>query len=317
MCPLGNRDNSKSDSEILESLVVAVTSLASDVKQLKTEAKKAEAMPSTPYMEPEIPSISQPMVGAPVSLNGIRSCPEIAARVDNVMAQDATADLLNLHYVTGGKLLKSPRDAPTRRIMRTVLWPNQFVTRMSGATGACKYDELTVPEFMLGALKIVQLTEITEEEKKSRLEHLELIMTLARYYTWSAIRNMYGVVLEDVQYGSLNWGQSIQGYKDAHMHPGAMTQPAIGSVRDARTPKLTRPTPTTTLASTDPCRKFNYEECTRDPCPYLHICLTCRRYHSETQSHTARDCPRRAAFVAARMESPAMTSMTPPNINRP
>ena len=101
-CPklADNRDNSKSDSEILESLVVAVKSLASDVKQLKTEAKKAEAMPSTPYMEPEIPSISQPMVGAPVSLNGIRSCPEIAARVDNVMAQDATADLLNLHYVT-------------------------------------------------------------------------------------------------------------------------------------------------------------------------------------------------------------------------
>ena len=71
--------------------IIGMKSLASDVKQLKTEAKRAEATPSTPYMEPEIPSMSQPMVGSPVSLDGIRLCPEIAARVDNVMAQDATA----------------------------------------------------------------------------------------------------------------------------------------------------------------------------------------------------------------------------------
>ena len=138
----------------------------------------------------------------PANLDAMRASQQLTARVDSAMSADA--GILDLHYLTGGKLMKSPRDAPARKITRSVLWPNQFVTRMQGAAGAVKYDDLTMQELALGVLKVAQLSEVPENERKARLGHLETVMNLARYYTWPAVRNMYGVVLEDIQYGSLD-----------------------------------------------------------------------------------------------------------------
>jgi hypothetical protein len=91
-----------------------------------------------------------------------------------------------------------------------------------GNHGVAKFDNLTLPEFSLGTLKIIQLPEISTFKKAARITHLEAILKIAHYYTWPAIRSMYAVGLEDVQYGSTNWGDSIQTYKESHMWPSSL-----------------------------------------------------------------------------------------------
>ena len=307
-----NQDKSVDVVKAVENLTETVGTLVADVATLKSGAMGSSPSISPPARQsspPQWPTHDQAYARRPVptdvsatpavmssaipevTLQQLPAVPELAHRADALLSSgpDVATDLVNLHYLTGGKLLKSPRDAPVRRIVRTVLWPNQFVTRLVGSQGVVKFDDLTLPEFSLGSLKIIQLPEVSSAEKTSRIRHLEWIMNFARFYAWPTIRAMYAVVLEDVQYGAANWGDSIQQYKESHMLASNLLHGQDIPHRDSS--KSTR------LQASDytpqPCRKYNFELCQRSPCPYRHVYINCLRGHGETAQHPNKDCPRR------------------------
>ena len=72
------------------------------------------------------------------NIDELRRSTILGARVDAAMTSDPALrvldDMMNIHALTGGKLYKSPRDTPVRKIIHHILWPNQFVSRLAGAS---------------------------------------------------------------------------------------------------------------------------------------------------------------------------------------
>lgn len=194
---------------------------------------------------------------------------------------DNTRLLADILTSTGGKSLKSPRDAPARRIVNNVLWPNHFVTR--AGSSFIKYDELTLEEFTLGMLRVIRLPELPPAEMSARLAHLEHIMAAARTYQWPALRSLYATALEGVQYADLTWQFSFTDLKERELHHGhlltARADTATGRSLGSRKQE-------------EPCKKWNFGTCSRQPCPYAHVCSSCA-YNRETSYHRAAECFRR------------------------
>lgn len=265
-------------------LAATVATLADELQELRSGSPPAQAR--NPGPDPD-----------DVDISTLRRMEPLSSRVDAMLAEDTAlpqnpaSELLNLHMLTGGKLLKSPRDAPIRKIVYSILWPNQMVSRLAGATAGVKYDDLTMCEWVLGTTKILLLPEVSDSEKTGRLNHTETIMALARHYAWQEIRAMYGAVLDDIQYGTLKWTDSIQAYKDTHMIQSAL----LSNKSHSKSPKFT-----SALQEQQTCRKYNFELCTRAQCPYRHVCFFCHRFRSETAQHKAKDCPHRQEQGPAR-----------------
>ncbi len=137
---------------------------------------------------------------------------------------------------------------------------------------------------------------------------LDSVMTLARHYTWPSVRSLYGAVLEDVQYGSSDWSVSVVGYRDALLTPmNLLAAPATRGEPDETSMARTRKPGVG--ENTQICRKFNWETGHRSPCPYLHICSSCMRYHGSRESHKAKECAGRAEFLNTQRQ--AATPGTP------
>ena len=152
-------------------------------------------------------------------------------------------------------------------------------------------------EFVAGTAKILQLSEITGSERSGRLRHLEVTMSLARFYNWSAIRTMYASVLEDIQYGVLSWQDDMKTYQQAILSPLELVKTDVrtsGSVPDKKATKQ----------DSGICRKFNWETCSRSQCPFSHKCFSCFKYHGESASHSAKDCGKRMEYLATRQTQP-------------
>lgn len=277
-------DNGSNIHDTVAQLTATVAMLADDIREMKSGENPVKPTEDTPELD----------------LSGLRRMEPLSSRVDAILTSDtalpgstttATADLM--HLLTGGKLLKSPRDAPIRKIVKNILWPNQLVSRAAGANNGIKYDELSLCEWVIGVTKIIQLPETSPAESKARLSHMESVMSLSRYYNWPDVRSMYGTVLDDIQYGSCSWQHSIQPYKDTHLNPAALL-----------TKTTTKPgrSPTASLQEMPQvCRKFNFETCTRSPCQYKHACFTCQKYHGEVAMHKAKDCPQRQGYISSRL----------------
>ena len=137
-------DSTESVGDAIKTLTTTVLALAQEVSMLRTEVRETPAS-GIPMARASMTSGTNCLSPVPpANLDAMRASQQLTARVDNAMSTDA--GLLDLHYLTGGKLMKSPWDAPARKITRSVLWPNQFVTRMQGAAGAVKSDDLTMQE---------------------------------------------------------------------------------------------------------------------------------------------------------------------------
>ena len=92
------------------------------------------------------PNVTLPELRAQQPLNT-----RVDACLDNNLGLPGAAmnmDLVDAHYVTGGKIFRSPRDAPVRKIVHHT--PNQFTTRMPGGP-SIKFDDMSLCEFVLGS----------------------------------------------------------------------------------------------------------------------------------------------------------------------
>ena len=142
-----NCENSVLDERdhLTESVVdaIIVQTLAEEVSALRTKVRDAPK-PTVPMATSSMTSVTNGLHPVPpVNLDAMRASQQLTARVDNTMSTDA--GLLDLHYLTGGKLIKSPGMPHARKITRSVLWPNQFVTRMQALQESGTADMTTLP----------------------------------------------------------------------------------------------------------------------------------------------------------------------------
>jgi len=224
-----------------------------------------------------------------------------AARNDvgnfNLEASGFLADI-----VTASSKCRSPRDAPIRKIRANILWPNHFVSRTGQSF--VKYDDLSQTEWVLGMVRIVQLPELSSTESTARLTHIEQMMAAARTYQWNALRSMYAIALEAIQYGDMGWGFTFQTLKDKELHLGHL----LTAVPQAAS---TQPTEQQAASRKEPCKRWNFNTCTRVPCPYAHTCHVCHVYHQDsTAAHKASECVKRQQYIQSRSSSGGAAGFT-------
>lgn len=272
-----------------QEVLAAVQAMGGRIADIETRLPSSTATAATPALPvaPAAAATSNPE--SHVTLEDLRRLEPLNLRVDNYLASQASSsnlvtDVLALSL--GGKLLKNPRSSTVRRIRNPVLWPHQFIHRPG--TAELSFDMLTLPEFVAGTCSILQLKEITSAEKDARLQHLHYLMLQARSYMWESLRSMYAAALEDIQYGQRSWQQPLSDLKEQlltieHLSNTKGTQP--GKTASGNKPA-------------DPCRLYNYASCNRTPCPHPHRCYVCWRYHKEEKSHPAKECSRRAEYMA-------------------
>jgi len=289
--------NSQLQDPAVGALLDAVTALTAKVERLESNMAPAVAQ-----VEVDVP-VSDLQLTDQTTLADLRGNPTLNARVDAMLTSGLSrrpqltseqqvlqeplttqdtgllADILSSS--AAGKWLKSPRDAPSRKIKSAVLWPNHFVTRSNASF--VKYDDLTIEEFVLGMVRIIRLPEVTAVERAARLLHLENIMVSALVYQWGPVRSMYAAALEAIQYGDLTWNFSYAALKERELHPGHLLR--------------VHSTPDQTTRPDEPCRNWNYRGCERPGCQYQHICAPCMAHYQETAYHRALECPRRKEYI--------------------
>ena len=87
--------------------------------------------------------------------------------------------------------------APVYNIHRTsirgksmdIFWPDEFVHR-SGVSDIC-FDKLTLPEVVCGTLQIIETTDIDQNEKSARNQHMIDLMILGEQFQWDKVRALY------------------------------------------------------------------------------------------------------------------------------
>lgn len=140
------------------------------VKSLNTRMTSMETQ-----LESQAESTStSPAAEAPVNIDYLRRPDPLNARVDNYLASQAASSNLVTDVVAlslGGKLLKNPQASTVRRIRNPTLWPHQCIHRPG--IPELSFDQLTLPEFVSGTCAILQLSEISQDEKATRVKHLQ------------------------------------------------------------------------------------------------------------------------------------------------
>ena len=173
--------------------------------------------------------------------------------------------------------------APVNNIHRTsirgksidIFWPDEFVHR-SGVSDIC-FDKLTLPEVVCGTLRIIETTNIDQDERSAHNQPMINLMILAEQFQLDKVRSLY-------QQGRRPWSTSIKDLKDEMLRP---------------TDRLvTQVSPTAAKGFTEKQQwNFGKNGCPRmDSCQYRHICAKCAGTYTDT--HQARECER-----AAKLES--------------
>lgn len=166
---------------------------------------------------------------------------------------------------------------------KKVFSPENFARRPGLAE--LPYNRLSVQEFVVGSLRIVlqhSSAEVSEREKRARLQHILELMILASTYNWPAVRALYGTALKEIDKGHRQWADSLLDLKEEMLRPTDVTRTAA------------------TLSDKDGgiCKAYNYgrEGCTRGAkCTYRHVCEECFEAKNKEEKHKAKACPEGSA----------------------
>ena len=178
--------------------------------------------------------------------------------------------------------------APVNNIHRTsirgksidIFWPDEFVHR-SGVSDIC-FDKLTLPEVVCGTLRIIETTDIDQDEISARNQHIIDLMILAEQFQWNKVRSLYHEVLSMIQQGRRPWSASIKDLKDEMLRT---TDQLVTQVSPRAAKGYTEKQQT--------CRQWNFGKngCPRmGTCQYRHICAKCAGAGTYTDTHQAKEC---------------------------
>ena len=109
-------------------------------------------------------------------------------------------------HTTKGKSTKRSGRAKTADdvVHQDVDWPHFHVYRGQDRQPA-EYEQLTVPEFVLGYITSLMYDSNTSA-KARKLEHLRELVMDAATYPWSDVRNYHAIVLNQFEMKKLDWG---------------------------------------------------------------------------------------------------------------
>ena len=162
------------------------------------------------------------------------------------------------------------------------------------------YNELTIAEFTDGYLAIVE--KCPEATQKSLfLCQLADLMSLTCSYQWPAVDVFHYKVLRALDMGLVKWGDSFDGFKQPFFIPTNLP-PSIGSNSQDKVRKNNTMRPATTQQPLHHqiCDDWSwYNDCSRENCPKLHVCIICKR-----SDHQAKNCSKRIFDIPAHCQDP-------------
>jgi len=222
---------------------------------------------------------------------------------------DASSDILSASDSSptpkkkAGKKSGRARDANCR-IKVEITWPHELIYDDEG--NACRFDVLTVPQFVHGFLLI------TAQAKTAIAPHMTAVlqeaMEDAQRYPWSNVRACVAIFLQQIEMGRAKWADaSIRGnLRRTHIWNAPV------KVTRAKTRSPSRPADESHTGrqrwnnnrfeakpGTKVCSKFNNEFCNsaQDHPDRLHICAFCLRKDSKAFPHPQRNCRRQASAL--------------------
>ena len=108
------------------------------------------------------------------------------------------------------KKVKSGMDVKvTDRVLYPQLWSHNKAENEFSLSNL-KFKELTLRLFVVGKLEIITSSNISEIEQSSRLLLLKTLMYYAGNYTWSSILDLYAAILQKIELGKAQWGDSFE-----------------------------------------------------------------------------------------------------------
>ena len=266
----------------LASLVGAVKTLTTDLKEVQADNQQLRALLTNQSANKEVPAPSTSAGGAMasgVTLPELRAMQDLSQQADRRVAQlglgdssesdsdhddvEASAHVRakeNSSSNGGGKSLKSGKESKiTTTVLYPQLWPHSFLS-LTNARRDIKYDELTLEEFVAGYGQILQSPDIVEIERSARLHHLVSLMYFAQQYEWQAVLSFHGAVLLEIERGLLKWGDSLFHLESRTLygHPKAPKSSTSGGSS----------TPSTTVLY---CRDFQRQQCSFNQAHYGYL----------------------------------------------
>jgi len=256
----------------MDKLLDTVNTLGAKVLQIESKVNSSAA---TNTAQLDTTTTAEPStMGHDVTMDDLRRIEPLQSRVDSVLSRSLPLQEEADPTPQPGpssKLTKNPRLSSTKRITKHILWPHQFVHRPG--VKDISFDELTLPEFVIGTCTIIQLPELSDTERNARTTHMRYLMQMSLIYPWQQVRSMYAAALEDLQSGLREWPDSLNPLKESMLHvPSAAKQ-------QGSTQRISL------------CRLYNFGSCNYVACKYTHMCIPCYQSTKNLMPHPARQCP--------------------------
>ncbi len=96
---------------------------------------------------------------------------------------------------------------PHDHIKNTVVWPHMKLWVRYSTTRGLHFDHLDLLFLVAGELELVTSGEISERERRSRLNILKDLMCAAGFYEWSAVKRLFVAVVTEIKMGVREWGE--------------------------------------------------------------------------------------------------------------
>ena len=147
-------------------------------------------------------------------------------------------------------------------IVRTVVWPHNVVYRSAAPTPPATYDSLTLPEFVMGMMRLIESTLPSDNMWVQSSQYLIELTGKAVKFDWPNVRSTDRTVLYSVERGHVDRGdaQGIRSIRD-----DALREASYARVRPAGpfpTPASYRtPYDTSIHPNQQPCIPYQTRSC--------------------------------------------------------
>ena len=174
-------------------------------------------------------------------------------------------------------------------IMHHIPWPHHVIYK-GLERKPIRFDELSIQELVLGALKIA----LQSEYFKYMIKQLIQLMEDACLYEWSQCRFAYGVLLQEIELDNAHWDQpeKIEYIRQLYAHsPEGLIRQSHGK------PRVNRPHHQDKSPSHGrPCRLYQFGNCTHTTdhqakgYTFRHICMFCWNIKKLAFTHPENQC---------------------------
>jgi hypothetical protein len=170
-------------------------------------------------------------------------------------------------------------------------WPQFHVYR--GANKASPtFDDLTMPEFVVGFLATVDLASQPQRVKDLQLKHLSKLMIDAQTWEWTTVRHLHGIARQEIELARLSWGDAagMQELRLTYLIQAPVQAPA----RRLQTTAPAKP-------RLPACKPYQNGQCTlasphsSDSGTVRHVCAYCVAAVGYGCYHAESECQRKTA----------------------